>query len=379
MEKIYEFNHYTFFTEMSELAVRNQSYDLSLGLPDFEIDPKLRYYLKESADVITHSYESLAGSSLLLDNIIKFNANRKNSLHVKKEEINIVPCSTFALYTSLKSILNQGDEVIVIQPSYYTYAPSIVLNGGIPVYYNLDDDFTINMEKLASHISSKTKAIIINSPQNPTGKILLKEAWDQIYNLIKNREIYIISEEIYDIYCYDGIEHYSPFHHPELKKRTFCIFSFGKMFHATGWKVSYLLASEDLLKKFRCYQQYISFSTNSPAQYAVAKYLEIFDPEENRNMMERKRDIFNEMIQYTPLQVEEKSAGSFFQVVNFRNISKTMTDVEFSKWLTVEKKVSCLPLSAFYNSKKNSDYIRFSFAKKDELIIQALEHLKKNL
>jgi len=379
MDKIYEFNHYTFFTEMSELASRHNSFDLSLGLPDFEIDPTLRYYLKESADIITHSYESLAGNPLLLDSIVTFNANRKNSLHVKKAEINVVPCSTFALYTSLKSILNQGDEVIIIQPSYYTYAPSIVLNGGIPVYYDLNDDFTINWEKLKSYITSKTKAIIINSPQNPTGKILTKENWDDLYELIKDREIYIISEEIYDIYCYDGIEHYSPFHHPQLKERTFSIFSFGKMFHATGWKVSYLLASEELLKKFRCYQQYISFSTNSPAQYAIAKYLNIFDPEENRKMMQDKRDIFNDLIQNTPLIIEQKSAGGFFQTVNFRNVSKTMTDVEFSKWLTVEKKVSCLPLSAFYNSKQNSDYIRFSFAKKDELIINALEYLKENL
>ncbi|PZU05131.1 MAG: beta-lyase, partial [Chryseobacterium sp.] len=234
-------------------------------------------------------------------------------------------------------------------------------------------------ENLKSCISEKTKAIIVNSPQNPTGKIWTQNDWDQLYDLIKDQEIYLISEEIYDIYCYDDIEHYSSFLHPDLKKRTFCIFSFGKMFHATGWKVSYLLASEDLLKNFRSYQQYISFSTNAPAQYAVAKYLEIFDPEENRKVMENKRNIFNELIQHTPLKVEQKAQGSFFQIVNFRDISKSMTDVEFSKWLTVEKKVSCLPVSAFYNSKTNSDYIRFSFAKKDDLIIDALEHLRKKL
>lgn len=379
MVEIYGFNHYSFFTEMSELSRKHGSFDLSLGLPDFEIDSRLRYYLKESADRISHSYESLEGNALLIDNIIKFNAKRKNSIMVKREEVNIVPCSTFALYTSLKSILNQGDEVIVIQPSYYTYAPSIVLNGGIPVYYDLECNFTINWENLKSCISEKTKAIIVNSPQNPTGKIWTQNDWDQLYDLIKDQEIYLISEEIYDIYCYDDIEHYSSFLHPELRKRTFCIFSFGKMFHATGWKVSYLLAAEDLLKNFRNYQQYISFSTNAPAQYAVAKYLEIFDPEENRKAMENKRNIFNELIQHTPLKVEQKAQGSFFQIVNFRDISKSMTDVEFSKWLTVEKKVSCLPVSAFYNSKTNSDYIRFSFAKKDDLIIDALEHLRKNL
>lgn len=379
MEKNYGFNDYKFFTEMSELASRHQSYDLSLGLPDFEIDPRLRYYLKESADMISHSYESLSGNPLLIESIIQFNLNRKNSVKLKKEEINIVPCSTFGLYTSLKSILNIGDEVIVIQPSYYTYAPSIVLNGGVPVYYDLDVNFKINWNELQKCITKKTKAIIVNSPQNPTGKMWTKEDWNQLYELIKHQEIYLISEEIYDIYCYDNVEHYSSFLHPELKKRTFCIFSFGKMFHSTGWKVSYLLAPESLLNYFRMNQQYISYSSNSPCQYAIAKYLEVFDPAENQKIMQQKRDIFNDLIEFTPLKIEEKSQGGFFQIVNFRNINKTMTDVEFSKWLTVEKKVSCLPLSAFYNSKQDSDYIRFSFAKKDDVIIQAMEHLKRNL
>lgn len=379
MEKNYGFNDYKFFTEMSELAFRHQSYDLSLGLPDFEIDSRLRYYLKESADIISHSYESLSGNPLLIESIIRFNLNRKNSVKLKKEEINIVPCSTFGLYTSLKSILHTGDEVIVIQPCYYTYAPSIVLNGGVPVYYDLNFDFKIDWDKFQKCITSKTKAIIVNSPQNPTGKMWSKSDWEKLYDLIKNQEIYLISEEIYDIYCYDNNEHYSSFLHPELKKRTFCIFSFGKMFHATGWKVSYLLAPENLLTNFRMHQQYISYSSNSPCQYAISKYLEVFDPNDNQKIMQQKRDIFNDLIQYTPLKIEEKSQGGFFQIVNFREVNSTMTDVEFSKWLTVEKKVSCLPLSAFYQSKQNSDYIRFSFAKKDEVIIQALEHLRKNL
>lgn len=140
-----------------------------------------------------------------------------------------------------------------------------------------------------------------------------------------------------------------------------------------------MLTSEALTKKFRCHQQYISYGANAPAQYAIAQYLDVFDPNINKKFMQKKRDIFNDMIKETPLQIEQLAEGSVFQVVNFRNISKSMTDVEFSKWLTVEKKVSCLPLSAFYNSRQNSDYVRFSFAKKDELIIQALEYLRKNL
>jgi methionine aminotransferase len=379
MENIYGFNHYSFFTDMSELASKNNSFDLSLGLPDFDIDSRLRYYLKESAELNHHQYEPLAGNPLLIESIIKFNCNRKNPIHLKKEEITVVPCATFALYTSLKCILNQGDEVIIIQPSYYTYGPSVVINGGIPVYYDLDNDFVINWDKLKNCISKKTKAIIVNSPQNPTGKIWSQNDWNQLYDMIRYQEIYLISEEIYDTYCYDEKEHYSSFIHPELMKRTFCIFSFGKMFHTSGWKVSYVLATPDLTSQFRCHQQYISYSANAPAQYAVAKYLEVFDPSENRLLMQGKRDLFNELVKNTPFEVEHQSEGSVFQIVNFRNISTTMTDVEFSKWLTIEKKVACLPLSAFYNSRQNSDYVRFSFIKKDEVIIQAMEHLRKNL
>ncbi|PQA92969.1 beta-lyase [Chryseobacterium shigense] len=379
MEKINGFTHYSFFTEMSQLAARHDSFDLSLGLPDFDIDSRLKSFLKEAADHPCHQYEPLAGNPLLIKNIIAYNAKRVNSMKLRENEVTIVPCATFALHTALKSVLNQGDEVIIIQPSYYTYGPSVVLNGGTPVYYDLEYDFTINWEKFQNCISEKTKAVIINSPQNPTGTILKQSDWQQLYELIKHQEIYLISEEIYDIYCYDGLEHYSSYLHPELKNRTFCIFSFGKMFHTSGWKVSYLLAPEDLTAKFRCHQQYISYSASAPAQYALARYLEVFDPFENRGIMERKRDLFNGMIAFTPLEAAKKAEGSVFQIVNFRNVSKTMTDVEFSKWLTVKKKTACLPLSAFYNSRQNSDYIRFSFAKKDELIIHALEHLQKNL
>ncbi len=323
---------------MSGLASEHGSFDLSLGLPDFDIDERLKYFLKEAADLDTHHYEPLAGNPLLLENIITFNAQRKNKIQVKNNEVTVIPCATFALYTALKSVLNQNDEVVIIQPSYYTYGPAVVMNGGIPVYYDLGYDFSINWEIFKTCITEKTKAIIVNSPQNPTGKIWKKEDWNQLYDLIRDREIYLISEEIYDTYCYDEAEHYSSFIHPGLKNRTFCIFSFGKMFHTSGWKVSYMLASEELTALFRCHQQYISYSANAPAQYALAKYLEVFDPEASKALMQRKRDIFNELIKETPLQIEQQAEGSVFQVVNFRNISKTMTDVEFSKWLTVEKK-----------------------------------------
>lgn len=379
MEKVYGFTHHSFFSEMSQLAQKHNSYDLSLGLADFDIDIRLKEFLKEAAGQSTHHYESAAGNAMLIRNIISFNSLRQNSIFLSEAEVTITPCATFTLYTALKCILDAGDEVIIIQPSYYTYGPSVVLNHAVPVFYDLEDDFTVDWEKFASCITEKTKAIIINSPQNPTGKLWSESEWKHLASLIGSREIYLISEEIYDTYCYTESGHYSAFLHPELRKRCFCIFSFGKMFHSTGWKVSYLLAPEDLTLKFRCHQQYISYSANAPCQYAIARYLEVFDPDENQQTMQKKRDLFYELIQETPLVPLPKAEGAVFQVVNFRKISQTMTDVEFSKWLTIEKKVSCLPMSAFYHARQDSDYIRFSFAKRDSLIIDALEHLKNNL
>ncbi|RMZ59960.1 aminotransferase class I/II-fold pyridoxal phosphate-dependent enzyme [Chryseobacterium nematophagum] len=379
MQNIYKFNRYELFTEMSQLAATHGSFDLSLGLPDFGIDERLKLFLKEAVDSNTHNYAPLEGNPLLIENIIHFNKNRKNSIQHTKEEITVVPCATFALFTALKCIVNPGDEVIIIEPAYYTYGPSVTLNGGVPVYCTLNNDFTIDWENVQHSISPKTKAIIVNSPQNPTGKIFSQDDWNQLYKLIKDQEIYVISEEIYDLYCYDNREHFSSFIHPELKKRTFCIFSFGKMLHISGWKVSYMLASEELTSKFRFHQQYISYGVNAPVQYALAKFLEVFVPSEMQQIMQKKRDLLHELIKDTPLMIEQKSNGSIFQIINFRNISNKMTDIQFAKWLTVDKKVACLPLSAFYNSKQDSNYIRVSFAKKDSLIIEALEHLRKAL
>ena len=178
---------------MSELAVKSNSFDLSLGLADFDIDPNLKAFLKEAADFSTHHYEPLAGNPLLIESIIRYNSRRSNKITSNENEVTITPCATFTLYTALKCIISQGDEVIVIQPSYYTYGPSIVLNHGIPVYYDVEDDFTINWEKLGNCISERTKAIIVNSPQNPTGKVWSQNEWNQLYELIKDREIYLIS------------------------------------------------------------------------------------------------------------------------------------------------------------------------------------------
>lgn len=376
MRESYNFRQFSFFTEVYQLAQQTQCHDLSLGLPDFDVDERLKTFLKEASD-FKHHYEPLEGNPFLIESIIEFNAKRTLPLNVNFSEVNVIPCSTFGLYASLKSLLNLGDEVVIFEPCYYTYTPSVVLNSGVPVYCELDEQFNVDWNLLESCIGEKTKAIIVNSPHNPTGKIWTEADWERLYQLIKNKNIYIICEEIYDIYTFTEAPHYSPFHHPFLREKTFSIFSFGKMFHATGWKVSYMLACEELLNRFRENQQYISYSVNAPAQQAIGNFLKIFDKNKNKTLMLENRNLVCQLLKNSSFKVEQQAEGAFYQLVNFRAVNPNMTDVEFIKWLMFEKKVACLPLSAFYHSKLNSDYIRISFTRNNDTLSKAMRVLSE--
>ena len=209
----------------------------------------------------------------MIENLITFNYARKNPIDFSSSEITITPGASYGIYTALSAILEIVDEVIVLEPAYDSYIPSIEMNGAKPVLVSLNEDFLPDFEKIQASITEKTKAILINSPHNPTGKIWRKEDFERLYQLIKGTEIIVISDEVYDLITFDNAEFYSIFHHAELRHRSFTIFSFGKMFHLTGWKVGYVLACEELTKAFRKVHQYISFSVNTPAQYALSKYL----------------------------------------------------------------------------------------------------------
>jgi methionine aminotransferase len=241
----------------------------------------------------------------------------------------------------------------------------------------LDENFELNWLDLENAISPKTRAIIINSPNNPSGKIWSAETMEKFWQYIKDTEIIVISDEVYDLLVYDDKEFYSAYHHPEIRKRCFCIFSFGKMFHVTGWKMGYIIANEEYSTAFRRVHQYLTFCANAPAQQALAEYLEIFDGKENQKKMQAKRDLFLETMQETPFEIRYPSSGSFFQTVNFRNYQPKMSDKDFAIWLTVEKKVASIPISAFYHDGRNTGNIRFCFAKKEETILQAVEKLKQ--
>lgn len=365
----------TIFSEMTALAQQNNAVNLSQGFPDYEVDDRLKKLLAEGTGKNFNQYAPMSGLPVLVENLITFNQSRKIPISLVKENITISPGATYAIYTALAAIVNFGDEVIVLEPSYDSYVPAIEMNGGLPVFVSLKNDFEVDFDMLKNAISEKTKAIIINSPHNPSGKIWKKYDWDQLASIIDSTEIIVISDEVYDILTYDENEFCSAFHHPKLRERCFSIFSFGKMFHITGWKVGYILASEELTLAYRRVHQYLSFSVNSPSQYALAKYLEIFDAEENQKNMQQKRDFFLHEFKNLPFSLKEKAEAGYFQVLGYEKISN-VSDKEFAIWLTEQAKVATIPLSAFYHDETNTGMIRFCFAKKEETIADASSKIK---
>ena len=364
---------FTIFSEMTALAQKHDAVNLSQGFPDYEIDERLKKFLAEGTEKNFNQYAPMSGNPLLIENLMEFNQRRK--IEVFKENITVSPGATYAIFTALASVISFGDEVIVLEPNYDSYVPAIEMNGGKPVFVSLNENFEVSFDALQKAITEKTKAIIINSPHNPSGKIWTKNDWEKLSQILENTEIILISDEVYDVLTYDDQEFFSAFHHPKLRERCFSIFSFGKMFHLTGWKVGYVLASEELSLAYRRVHQYLSFSVNAPAQYALAKYLEVFDVKENIKTMQNKRDFFLKEITDLPFKLNEKAEAGYFQILDFSNISD-LSDKDFAIWLTEKAKVATIPVSAFYHDQKNTGKVRFCFAKKEETILKAVENLK---
>ena len=366
----------TIFAKMTALALQENAANLSQGFPDDEVHPQLKKLLAEATTNNYNQYAPMNGLPMLVETLIDF--NQKRNISVSKDELTVVPGATYGIYTAIASIIEYGDEVIVLEPSYDSYVPAIETNGGKPVFVSLNEHFEANFEAIKKAITEKTKAIIINSPHNPTGKIWKKADFEQLYQMIKDTEIMVISDEVYDLITFDENKFYSICHHPELKNRSFAIFSFGKMFHITGWKVGYILAPEELTKAFRSVHQYLCFSVNTPAQYALAKHLEHFEVNANTLYLQQKRDFFLSEMKDLPFSFIKKTEGSYFQLAKYNQISD-LGDLEFSIWLTKECKVATIPLSAFYQDLRNTGFVRFCFAKKEETVLKAVENLKRFL
>ncbi len=368
----------TIFSIMSALAKEHQAINLSQGFPDFSTHTHLIEHVNKAMISGKNQYAPMPGIIELREKIAEKTEELYSAVYHPESEVTITAGATQAIFTAISAIVKEGDEVIVIEPAYDCYVPAIELNGGIPKYVRMTDPhYQINWEDVKKLITHHTRAIIINTPHNPTGSILSAADLDKLQKLVEKKDIIIISDEVYEHIIYDGVEHQSVARFPELAKRSFIVSSFGKTYHTTGWKLGYVLAPENLMAEFRKVHQYNVFSVNTPMQYALAEllkekelYLEL------GNFYQEKRNYFKQLIQASRFTFKHVS-GSYFQVLNYDKITDEK-DVDFAVRMTKEFGVAPIPMSVFYyNVPHDNHCLRFCFAKSNETLEKAAEKLIK--
>lgn len=366
----------TIFTIMSKMATDEGAINLSQGFPGFGSDPVLLEMVAKYTKGGFNQYAPMSGIPALKDILAKKTGLTQGYFPNPETEVTIVSGATEAIFSAVTAVVRKGDEVLVLEPAYDSYEPAITLNGGIPVYVSLNSgDFSVDWQKVKDAISPKTRAIMVNSPHNPSGYVWTVEDVNQLADLVEKTGIYVISDEVYEHITFDGRVHLSLGAHPVLREKTFVCGSFGKTFHVTGWKIGYCIASEDLSSEFRKIHQYVTFSTVTPIQYALAEYLEV--PERYLSIpdfYQKKRDLFVKGLAKTEFEFTP-SSGSFFQLVSYGHLS-SVSDRLLAERMTRELKVACIPISVFYSDKKDDKIIRFCFAKEAVELEQALDRLK---
>lgn len=367
----------TIFSVMSQLASECNAVNLSQGFPDFEVSKKLIELVNQYMKKGMNQYAPMPGVMALREAISKKVEEDYGYSYNPNTEITITAGGTQALYTAIAALVRENDEVIVFEPYYDSYVPAIELNGGRPIFVQLKaPEYKIDWERVKKVINQRTRMIIINTPHNPTSTVLEKEDMEMLEKITKDSDILILSDEVYEHIIFDGKQHESVIRYPKLAERSLAVFSFGKTFHATGWKTGYCLAPEYLMKEFRKAHQFIVFSGNTPIQYALADYLK--DKSNYTGLGEyyqKKRDYFLTLIKQTkfkPLAV----SGSYFQLVKYDNISDEK-DTEYAIRLTKEHGVASIPVSVFYHKPVDNKILRLCFAKSEETLEKAAERLCK--
>lgn len=367
----------TIFTVMSGLATEHQAINLSQGFPDFQLDEKLAAQLHEAALGNFNQYAPMMGLPMLRQAIAQDFLKRYSVAMDADKEITITPGGTYGIYTAFTSFLQKDDEVIVLEPAYDSYIPNIEMNGAKAVCVSLvAPHFQVDWSAVKAAMTSKTKAIIINTPHNPTGAVWSKNDWEELASIVRGTDMLVVSDEVYEQLIFDGHQHFSVLQHEELRERSFAIFSFGKVFNNTGWKMGYVIAPPTLTNAFRHIHQYLAFSVNTPAQYAIAQYMNQPQLPNVGAMMESKRNYFLSLMKDLPFTIHQQALGSYFQLASYEKISD-LPDLEFAQWLTREYKVATVPISPFYKNKKDDQFIRFCFAKKESTLKEAVERLRR--
>lgn len=375
----------TIFSVMSALAVKHGAVNLGQGYPDFDCDPTLVRAVTSAMEAGQNQYPPMPGVQPLRQAI----ASKMRALYDRdysaETEVTITAGATQAIITAILAVVHPGDEVIVLDPCYDSYVPSIELAGGTPVRVPLGSSgspgcFRPDLDRIANAITPRTRAILLNSPHNPSGSVWSEAEMLRLQEILAATDVLVISDEVYEHMVYDGVRHQSAACFPGLAARSFVVSSFGKTYHVTGWKVGYVAAPAALTAEFRKVHQFNVFTVNTPMQYGLAAYMaDAAHHEALPGFYQRKRDLFRAGLMRTRFKLLP-AEGTYFQCVDFSALNvpeRNLRDAEFCEWLTTEVGVAAIPLSAFYGNGLGQNVIRFCFAKKDETLNAALDRLAR--
>ncbi|WP_233522278.1 methionine aminotransferase [Chitinophaga silvatica] len=367
----------TIFSVMSALAASHKAINLSQGFPDYDCSDELKAMVNQAMVEGHNQYAPMPGLPALKIAIAQKIQSLYHQTIDPDSEITITPGGTYAIFTAIATCIGPGDEVIVFEPAYDSYIPNILVNGGIPVRIPLVyPNYNIDWDVVQSKITARTKMIIVNTPHNPTASVLQANDLQELEKLVEQFNLVVLSDEVYEHLIFDNALHQSILRYPAIFRNSFVAYSFGKVFHNTGWKMGYCVAPAHLMNEYRKVHQFLCFSVNTPMQYGLAKFLE--QPNHYLELpafFQRKRDLFLSLMKdskFTPLH----SAGSYFQLMKYDRISDE-ADKDFVVRLTKEAGVAAIPVSAFYQEGTDNKVIRFCFAKKDETLVSAAERLRK--
>lgn len=366
----------TIFTVMSALAAEHQAVNLGQGFPDFPCDTALLDAVTRAMQAGHNQYPPMSGIAPLREAVARKVAALYGRHYDPGSEVTVTAGATQAILTALLAIVHPGDEVIVLEPCYDSYLPGIALAGGVPVLVPLTQGtFRPDFARIAAAITPRTRALLINSPHNPSGTVWSDADMRALQDLLAPTGVYLISDEVYEHMTFADHAHHSAAAFPGLAERAFIVSSFGKTYHVTGWKVGYVAAPADLTAEFRKVHQFNVFTVNTPMQYGLAAFME--QPSSYLNLpafYQRKRDLFRAGLEQTGLRLLP-SEGSYFQCVEIGKVS-TLGEADFCRWLTTDVGVTAIPLSAFYASGFNQGIVRFCFAKQDDTLYKALDRLR---
>ena len=367
----------TIFTVMSALATEHKAVNLGQGFPDYQMSEELIALVNDVMKKGFNQYVPMQGYLPLREVLAEKIQSLYTTIVNPNTQITITPGGTYAIYTALTTVLQPGDEVIIFEPAYDSYIPNVEINGAIPVLIDLKfPDYKIDWQKVKQKINAKTRMIMLNSPHNPTGAVLGEEDIQQLRSIVKGTNIFILSDEVYEHLIFDGLLHHSILRYPDLMERSFVCFSFGKVYHCTGWKLGYCVSSPALMKEFRKVHQFNCFSCHTPSQVALAEFIKNKDSYLSLGtFMQEKRDHFQQLMQQTKFE-PLPSRGSYFQCYKYDRISDE-SDKDLAIRLTKEKAVATIPVSVFYKAGTDNKVLRFCFAKKKETLEAAVERLIK--